>query len=267
MFLAMTASMVPVYLALMAVRRSACAGWKRLWYRGAVRMCALDVEVEGMPLTDEGAVFVVNHVSYLDIPVLGSRLDATFVAKREVAGWPVFGFLARLIDTVFVSRDPRGAHGELDEMRRRIEDKESLVLFPEGTSSDGHRVLPFYSTFFAAFEPHREDSVKTRIQPVSIAYPRYRDGRPLTGALARFYAWYGDMTLVDHLLTVFGLDGARVVVSFHAPVDPAEFASRKQLAAHCQTTVAHGVAAAHRRPLGPLPEPEGKGKDNTLAIA
>lgn len=253
MFLSMTATMVPVYLVLMAARPQACAGWKRLWYLGATRICALDVEVNGRPVEDEGVVYVVNHVSYLDIPVLGTLLDATFVAKREVATWPLFGFLARLINTVFVSRDPRGARGELEEMRRRIAAKESLVLFPEGTSSDGHRVLPFYSTFFAAFERHREDAVQARIQPVSIAYPRYRDGRPLTGPLARLYAWYGDMTLVDHLLTVFGLEGCRVVVTFHAPIDPADFPSRKALAAHCQATVAHGVATAHRRPIGPIP--------------
>lgn len=245
----MTAAMVPVYLGLRVVRPTACTGWKRLWFRGAVRICALEIELQGRPLQGEGVVYTANHVSYLDVPVLASILDTTFVAKREVAGWPVFGPLARMIGTVFVSRDPRAAHGELDELRRRLDRRESLVMFPEGTSSDGHRVLPFRSTFFAAFERDREGAVASRIQPVSIAYTRYRDGRPLTGDLTRLYAWYGDMTLVGHLLTVFGLRGARVVVAFHAPADPQDFASRKQLAGHCQAEVARGVASAHRRPI------------------
>lgn len=191
-------------------------------------------------------MLVANHVSYLDVPVLGALIDATFVAKNEVARWPVLGALARLHETVFITRSRGDAPRQCRTLGRRLAADKALVIFPEGTSSDGSRVLPFKSALFAVAE-HRPDSADLFVQPVSIAYTRYADGRPLIGPLRDYYAWHGDMTLLDHLLTVFGLGGACVEVAFHEPLPASAFASRKDLARRCQTIVAEGVRAAHGR--------------------
>ena len=111
------------------------------------RLLGLRVRVIGAPATGERrpVVFVSNHSSWLDVPVLGGRLDACFVSKDEVSGWPVVSTVARLGRTVFVSRR-RGATGnERDSMRGRLAAGDNLILFPEGTTSDGSRVMPFRS--------------------------------------------------------------------------------------------------------------------------
>jgi len=216
-----------------------------LWHRGARRLCGLRLWVSGTPTASPGAVYVANHVSYLDIPVLGGLVDATFVAKRDVAGWPLFGFLARLQRTVFVSRDPRRAGDDCSHLIGRLAEGERLIVFPEGTSSDGRRVLPFRSSIFEAVR--RSAAAQAFVQPVSIAYPRYADGRALVGGLQDLYAWHGDMTLFDHLLGVFSHKGALVEVTFHEPVAVDDFADRKALARHCERIVADGVARAHGR--------------------
>lgn len=219
-----------------------------LWNRLGCRICGLRLWVNGEPSREDGLVYVANHVSYLDIPVLGSLVDATFVAKSEVSGWPLFGLLARLQRTVFVSRNLRRANADIGKLRTRLDGGERLIVFPEGTSSDGRHVLPFKTSLFGAVHD-RDGDARYWVQPVSIAYPRYADGRPLILGLQDHYAWYGEMTLLDHLLGVFALKGALVEVTFHPPVRADQFEGRKQLAEHCETVVADGVGQAHARRL------------------
>ena len=94
-------------------------------------------------------LFAANHVSYLDITVLGSLLDASFIAKTEVAGWPLFGWLARLQRSVFIDRRARSTAHQRDSIAARLAAGEALILFPEGTSGDGNRLLPFKSALFS----------------------------------------------------------------------------------------------------------------------
>lgn len=232
----------------------------RLWFRVVCRLSALRIRASGRPIRGEPAIFVANHVSYLDIPVLGAVINPTFVAKREVAGWPALGWLARTNGTIFVERARCRAHGQCRTLNERLGAGDSLLFFPEGTSSAGERVLPFKSALFAAAE-RRVGDVEIRVQPVTVAYIRYRDGRRLSGALRDRYAWYGDMTLVDHLYAVFGLEGADIEVMFHEPVRASCFPSRKELARHCHAEIARGLAAARRQNPGAaasgvhIPEP------------
>lgn len=218
-----------------------------LWSRAGTRICGLRLWVNGSPVARDGVVFAANHVSYLDIPVLGGLIDATFVAKREVSTWPLFGFLARLQRTVFVSRSPRDAGGEIAKLRTRLDGGERLIVFPEGTSSDGRGVLPFKTSLFSAVHDGDNSPAACWVQPVSISYPRYADGRPLILGMQDHYAWHGDMTLFDHLLGVFARRGALVEVTFHPPVCSTDFKNRKDLARHCETTVRRGVELAHSR--------------------
>ena len=255
-FLAATLGMLPIYFACALGGRKAQVRVSAGYFRTVARVMGFHIRVWGEPLTAGPALLVSNHVSYFDIVVLNSLLPAFFVAKSEVAGWPGLGFLARIAHTVFVDRK-RGATGrERDQLRRRLGDGDLLILFPEGTSNDGNGVLPFKSAFFAVAEhPAAAAGPSLPVQPVSVAYTRL-DGLPMQRAFRPFYAWYGDMTLADHLFTAIGLGNPTIDIIFHRPVSIDQFKDRKALAAHCHDTVRHGVclALAGRLPAdGSLP--------------
>ncbi|MCG8508471.1 MAG: 1-acyl-sn-glycerol-3-phosphate acyltransferase [Rhodospirillales bacterium] len=244
LLMGMTAGLVPVYLLLYPLGRGTRFAIARTWFRGCCRLCSLKLRVIGTPRRDGPTLFAANHVSYLDIPAFGALMDAVFVAKREVKTWPVFGPLARLVRTEFIGRKRREAARQTHSLSKRLKRGESLIVFPEGTSTNGLKVRPFKSSLFGVAEQLPKE-VGFKVQPVSIAYPRYATGKALIGGLESLYAWYGDMTMLPHVLTVLGLRGAEVELRFHEPVDIEDFADRKQLARHCESQVAAGVAASN----------------------
>lgn len=214
-----------------------------LWFhRQVLRLFGFKVQRRGRQSRNEPTLFIANHVSYLDIEVLGSLIKGSFVAKSEVRSWPIFGWLAVLQRTVFVQRKAQRTADARDEMSERLETRDSLILFAEGTSSDGNRVLPFKSALFAvaSLQPMGEELM---IQPVSIAYS-HLDGMPMGRFLRPYFAWYGDMELASHIWDACGLGRVTVTVEFHPPVTLAELGSRKALAQHCYRAVKKGVADA-----------------------
>lgn len=214
-----------------------------LWYhRHCCWILGLRVECRGQRSTAHPTLFVSNHVSYFDISVLGSLIAGSFVAKREVAGWPLFGWLAKLQRSIFIARRGRQAAANRDEMRARLENNDDLILFAEGTSGDGNRVLPFKSALFSVAQL-RPGGRPLTVQPVSIAYTRL-DGVPMGRYLRPFFAWYGDMELAGHIWQATGLGWATVEVEFHPVVTMEAFGSRKALCDHCHAQVAGAVAAA-----------------------
>jgi len=217
-----------------------------IYHRVCCYLLDIRVETRGTMSTVKPTLFVCNHSSYLDITVLGSLIRGSFVAKSEVAGWPFFGLLAKLQRTVFVDRQRRAsAHQQRDQLAQRLDAGDNLILFPEGTSSDGNRTLPFRSALFGVAEREVEgaEAAPLTIQPVSLAYVRL-NGMPIGRSLRPFLAWYGDMELVGHLWHVAGLGRITVAVEFHPLVTLAQFGSRKALSDHCQRAVAEGVANA-----------------------
>ena len=177
-----------------------------------------------------GAV-VANHGSWLDIFALNACQRVYFVAKSEVANWPGIGWLARATGTVFIRRDPREAKAQQQLFEDRIRAGHHLLFFPEGTSTDARRVLPFKPTLFAAFYSHGLEKVM-QIQPVTVIY------RAPEGEDPRFYGWWGKMDFGPHLLKILAAPRqGEVEVVFHEPVDVADFPSRKLLAAHCEAAV------------------------------
>lgn len=244
LFLAMNAVWLPAY--------GLCGGplrsWKRpiqvSWSNICCRLAGLEVRSFGEPTAGHTALFVSNHVSYLDIPVFSGLIDATYVAKSEVGSWPLFGWIAKLTHAILVKRDGRDVGAQRQEMQSRLLAGESLILFPEGTSTDGSGVAPFKSSLFGIVQglPPEADLL---IQPVSVAYPRYRDGTPLDGDLRALYCWFGDATLMPHLFRVFGLKGAEVEVRFHEPIAVGPSPDRKDLARRAQAAVEAGVAASN----------------------
>lgn len=204
--------------------------------RNAFRLMGMGFSASGALMQGQGAV-VANHSSWLDIFALNASKRIYFVSKAEVSGWPGIGTLARATGTVFIERDPKQARAQNDLFQARLKAGHKLLFFPEGTSTDGRRVLPFKTTLFAAFfAPELRELLQ--IQPVSVIY------HAPSGEEARFYGWWGDMEFGPHLLkTLAARRQGRVELIYHAPVRVADFASRKALAAHCETVVRAGVEA------------------------
>jgi 1-acyl-sn-glycerol-3-phosphate acyltransferase len=234
----------------------------RLYWATFTRLMGIRVRVIGKPVCGSGGgrsiVFVANHSSWVDVPVVGGVLNGCFVAKGDVAKWPVISTIARLGRTVFVSRQRGSTARERDAMRQVLDRGDNLILFPEGTSSDGSRVLPFRSAFFALAEirPGTDPARLPLIQPVSVVYDRL-DGLPAGRASRPVFAWYGDMDIASHFWRLGQHVGLRATVLLHAPLDPAGFADRKALAQAVWHTVADGASTLRQnRPAQPLPVAE-----------
>lgn len=219
------------------------------YHRTCCKLWGMTIEVRGELASERPTLLVSNHVSYLDIPVLSNLGGLSFVAKSEVASWPFFGLLAKLQRTVFVDRRRASAAKQRDAIGERLAAGDRLVLFAEGTSNDGNRVLPFKSALFSVAE-RAEEGQTLALQSVSIAYTTL-NGMPIGRGLRPFYAWYGDMDLGGHLWTFAGLGRTHIVITLHQPTHAANWPSRRALAQHMHSEVAAGVAAALTgRPLG-----------------
>lgn len=209
-------------------------GAARLWASGCVWLLGLKHEIHGTPISN-GAL-VANHCSWSDIVVLRSVRLLYFVSKSDVEQWFGVGFLARISGTVFIERRRSEAKRQELVLRERIRANQLLCFFPEGTSTDGLRVLPFKSSLFSAFfgEDVTDDLL---VQPVSIRYiPAAGSGLPEC-----FFGWWGEMPFGGHMRAVMEHSFAsRVVVTFHEPVHPTAFEDRKALADFCQSAVAKG---------------------------
>src|SRR5512144_1243524 len=221
--------------------------WRRpvqvLWCRILCSLAGLRVRLSGTPRNRGATLFVANHVSYLDIPVIARFADAKFLAKAEVKRWPLFGQAAQLTGTIFVQRAGPEARAQGRQMLDRLAAGENLMLFAEGTSTDGSAVAPFKSTLFGIAE-NAPPELDMMVQPGSITYARALDGTPLIGDLRDLYCWFGDATLLPHLMRMLSLPGAEVDLRFHQPISVAGM-SRKDIARRAQASVAAGVAAAN----------------------
>ncbi|MEA2777725.1 MAG: lyso-ornithine lipid O-acyltransferase [Acetobacteraceae bacterium] len=238
-------------------------GFARLYWAVFTRLMGIRVRVIGsLALRTAGrpVVFVSNHSSWVDIPVVGGVLDGCFVAKGDVATWPIISTIARLGRTVFVTRSRTSTGRERDAMRAVLAAGDNLILFPEGTSSDGSRVLPFRTSFFALAElrPGEDMSQLPIIQPVSVVYDRL-GGLPTGRASRPVFAWYGDMDIASHFRRLTQHIGLRVTVLLHAPLDPAQFEGRKALSQAVWQIVADGASTLRQnRAASPLKLPESR---------
>jgi 1-acyl-sn-glycerol-3-phosphate acyltransferase len=259
---------MPVQAVLLLLPGPGKVSFARFYWSTVCRLLGLRVRVIGARLRrrDLGGrpiVYVSNHSSWVDVPVLGGRLRACFIAKEEVARWPLIAWIARLGRTVYVRRQRTSTARERDEMRDRLAAGDSLILFPEGTTSDGSRVLPFRSAFFSIVEqPVTGDGRPPLVQPVSIVYDRLAY-LPAGRATRPLFAWYGDMDIGSHFWRLAQHRGLRVTVLLHAPLDPAAFPSRKALAQATWTAVAAGAAALRQnRPARPIAVDAGDAEPN-----
>ena len=191
--------------------------------RISLHILSIPVQRFGTPLERPGAV-VANHSSWLDIFVLNSGQRLYFVSKAEVAKWPGIGLLAKATGTLFIRREAKEAVAQKKLFEKRIKMRHRLLFFPEGTSTDGLRVLPFKSALFQAFFDLGSKS-ECYIQPVSVIYFAPKNEDP------RFYGWWGDMSFALHLLkTIAAKRQGNIQVRYHDPLLVSNFANRKELA-------------------------------------
>lgn len=245
---AITIVAIPVQM--LAVR----AGWRLAetlpvwWHRQALAALGVRVVVTGAPAFDRPLLITPNHSTWLDISVIGSLMPISFVAKSEVAGWPLFGLLARLQRTVFVDRTRRSSTGRTAaELGDRLAAGDSMVLFPEGTSSRGDVVLPFRSALLGAARAAIVDGGHSCVwvQPMSVAYTRLA-GLPIGHADRPRVGWYGDVELPGHLWGVFTAGGLDVEIVWGEAQPFDETTDRKKLAVALEETVRTGLLSRLR---------------------
>lgn len=218
----------------------ALAPWVvHFWAFGALALLGLRFRRVGEPMEHPGAV-VANHASWIDIVAMMRAMRIFFVSKAEVGGWPLIGGIGRAIGTMFIDRRPVEARRQTEALHVRLSRGDRLCIFPEGTSTDGERVLSFKSALFEVlFAPDLRD--RMWVQPVSIVY------RPAEGLPRAFYAWWGDMDFAAHAAQLLALSrGGLATVVFHPPLRAADFPDRKALAAAAEAVVRAGWSEERR---------------------
>lgn len=242
------ASLVPVELLLRRVRPDLPPYVPRQFHRFVLKGLGIDVRLHGHPARRHGVLFAANHLSWADVPVLGSRLLGSFVAKAEVEAMGPVGWLANLQRTIYVDRERRRQTGEQrNAVAERLAAGANVILFPEGTTGSGVEVQPFNSSLFAAVDGV-DDAL---VQPVSLAYTHIR-GMPITRRRLSDVVWLGDIGIGEHALEFLRLGQVTAEIVCHPPVRPSDFPDRKALARHCQAVVAKGYAALMRGAEVPL---------------
>ena len=210
------------------------------YHRILCRLLGVSIKCESKIRHDQPMLILSNHVSWIDIVVLSAVMPLSFIAKSEVAGWPVFGLLARLQRTVFVDRERRAKTRQTNqELGQRLTEGDAIVLFAEGTTSDGRRILPFRSPLVGAAREallgqHPDHEIM--IQPVCLLYT-HRNGLRLSRADMPHIGWYGDMDLLPHLATVITAGPLDVLVAFGTPIAFSTNSDRKQITRQAEAEV------------------------------
>jgi len=246
--LAITALLLPVHMVAQWRRWPLRKSTAQTWHRWVARAMGLRIDMHGAPaLADgHGVLLVANHVSWLDIVALGSVAPVSFIAKDEVRDWPVFGLLARLQDSVFVSRDVRAStRTQAETIARRLADGDTIVLFPEGTTSCGNFVYPFKSSLFGALGIGADNGADATVQPVAIAYTGV-DGVPMGRQSRPLAAWPGDIGIGPHLVRILREGRIDIHVGFGDPITVAPGTDRKRLAAETEIAVRQMMSALVR---------------------
>jgi 1-acyl-sn-glycerol-3-phosphate acyltransferase len=225
-----------------------------------IGLWALGVRVTqiGHPPKETPTLVLSNHCSWLDIVVLGSLRPLSFVAKSEIAGWPLFGTLARLQRSIFIERERKAATSDVNALiARRLARGELIVLFAEGTTGDGARLLPFRTSLVGAarlaLADHSLDEIV--LQPLALVYTR-RAGLPLTRRERPEIAWYGDMDLVPHLGAFLRSGPVDVEIRWGSPIPFDARTDRKRAAARAEDEVRRALnAGLGRAGEPPAPHP------------
>jgi 1-acyl-sn-glycerol-3-phosphate acyltransferase len=246
--LAVTIAMAPVQIIAVQLGLPLARRIPVTWHRIALRLAGIRVRVAGQPPPVRPLLIVSNHISWADIIVLGSIMELCFIAKSEVTGWPGVGWLARMQRTVFVDRSRRrDAKNQNETIAARLLQGDAMVLFPEGTTGDGMKLLPFKSALFGSVHHALETAHVSHVtvQPVAIHYTRLH-GLPLGRYHQARAAWPGSIALAPHLTAFVGSGAWDVDVVFCRPSDFSLDTPRKEIAATARESIRQAFTASAR---------------------
>ncbi len=246
--LLLTLSVMPVQLIFLKTSSWAASKMPITWHRTLLWLFGIKVHIHGKMSDEHPLLLVANHVSWKDILVLGSVKPLSFVAKADMKSWPLLGWLAKLQRTIFVEREQRRKTGaQTSEIAERLIEGEAVVLFAEGTTSDGNKVLPFNSSLLGAAQKAIEISEKdsVMVQPVAIAYTKMHGM-----ALGRYFrpeaAWPGDVGLTSHLTNVVKQGALDVELHFGEPIAFRPDSDRKMITRQIESHVRQMLSGALR---------------------
>lgn len=203
--------------------------WARRWLRRLMRIMGIRFVVRGEPVSG-GQVIVCNHVSWLDIPLVGAALTSRFVAKSDIKNWPLIGFIARAIGTFFIRRGAGGSKPLLDKLKPHLQQGGSVVIFPEGTTTNGQNVLPFHPRLFQAAL-----DCQALVQPVALRYGQTEKGEDIA-------PFIGDDTLVAHIARMLRSPGLTAELVYCAPLHPEHYSDRQTMAQDAEEAIRRVVS-------------------------
>jgi len=219
----------------------------RFFHRVICKILNVKIEVKGEISKYNPTLFVSNHMSYVDIPVLGSVLLGAFVSKSEIRTWPIIGLLATLQNTIFVQREKRrDAGNQANTISDRINSGDSIMVFPEGTTGSGTKVLKFKSSLFSiAKKKYKYNSSMEeefiKVQPITISFDEINNAKVVYEERG-LYSWIGDEALWPHMPKFIGLGKKKIVVTFHPVVSMSQFENRKKIAKYCEDVISKGLS-------------------------
>ena len=206
-----------------------------LFHKFLLRILGVRLSLKGTPSNHKPLILVGNHCTYLDIVILGSILPVCFVAKSEIRGWFFFGFLAKLQSSIFIDRRNFRTLESLKKVSRSLSGQFATIIFPEGTTNNGKKVLKFRTSLFKVFE----DNPTLGLQNFSLCYTHINN-MPLDNRLRPTIAWYGGMDMISHLGRFLSFSSVKVSLVFH-PINSSNRINRKVLSESSRNQVIEGI--------------------------
>ena len=200
------------------------------YHKICLRIFGIKIKTFGKVSINSPILLISNHASYLDIIILGSLFKTSFIAKKEISKWPLLGILAKLQNTIFIDRRVSSLKKQENQIIKHLNEKKNLVIFPEGTSSDGNRVLPFKSSLFNIFEKNLNS--KILVQTITIVYKKI-NGIPMNRIERKNITWHSNMDLIPNIFNVLKKLSIEVEIIFNDEFLPSKEYDRKKLALHC----------------------------------
>ena len=242
-FLPLTVFLVIIFLIFKAILKPLNLNYpvfliRKSWSVLILRLFGLKLKVIGKQ-SYNSTIFVSNHISWTDILVIQSVLDIIFVAKSDVKKMPGLGFLASIANTIFIDRNPQKISKDSLILKKKIEKGELICFFPEGTSTDGLRVLKFKSGFFQLLFDgiYNQNEYIKKVQPLSIYYQVHNKNLSKD-----FYGWWGSMSIISHITKILCLSSGSVELKFHDSLNSEEFNDRKEIALAAENTIAKYIS-------------------------
>lgn len=225
-----------------------------LFFRGTLCVMGISVRRKGDDPAERPTLFISNHASYIDVFVMGALLPLRYTPKKDAESWPLISTLINLTNPLYIDRANRTAiRQQQQDLQQALADGDNILLFPEGTTSDGNEVLPFKSALFSVAETTPGGHPVT-VQPFTIAYTGL-NGEPLQEHERLLFAWYGDTALIPHLLKMLTIRRSCISVMFHPATSIAAFRTRKALCEHCESVVRGGFEELIADASVPMAEP------------